>query len=115
MYSVALLHKQLLLRRPKYVGSGIHIRVQVSWGHYQLQRAPPTPVTNRRPQRARAPRDEATSETPAMEEGDGGQDGVWSCAEEEAGRAIQNVIFLCFVFFSFVWRNWGEEDEAALL
>ena len=46
-----------------------------------------------------------------MEEGGGGQDGVWSRAgEEEAGQAIQNVIFLCFVFLSFVWR---EGDQGA--
>ena len=47
-----------------------------------------------------------------MEEGDGGQDGFWSRAgEEEAARDIQNVIFLCFVFLFFVWRNWGEGDQ----
>ena len=62
----------------------------------------------------RAPRDDATSEAPAMEEGDGGQDGVWSRAgEEEPGQAIQNVIFLCSVFFSFAWRNWREGDRGA--
>ena len=34
-----------------------------------------------------------------MEEGGGGQDGVWSRAgEEEDGRAIQDIIFFWFVF-----------------
>ena len=94
----------------------------------QLQRAPPTPVSNQWGARdlsppsgvgktgaarweitvtpttsmgVRAPRDDATSEAPAMEEADGGQGGVWSRAgEEEAGRSIQNATFLfCFLFF----------------
>ena len=49
----------------------------------------------------KAPRDDATSEAPAMEEADGDQGGVWSRAgEEEAGRSIQNATFLfCFLFF----------------
>ena len=37
--------------------------------------------------------------------------------EEEAGRARQNVFFLClvFFFFPFVRRFWGEGERAALL
>ena len=51
-----------------------------------------------------------------MEEGGGGQDGVWSCAGEgEAGRAIQNVISLCSVFFFFCLAELGEGDGAAPL
>ena len=43
-----------------------------------------------------------------MEEGDGGQDGVWSRAgEEEAGQAIQNVTLFCFSFFCLGERRSG--------
>ena len=71
---------------------------------------------SRRPQRARgvkAPHDDTTSEAPVMEEGGGGQDGVWCRAGEEARQAIRNAIFLCLFFFSFIWRNWGEGDQGA--